>query len=167
MCSAFKKPPAISTQIWANKSWLRRANSLAKCQRCNILIPHCSNLRYGAGSSPSFHRFQYFGLISDIVLSSSVGGSPVLAVPLAWDTTFNQVWLICSSNLIPPLQFQLSPVALGWVIHMESQVDRPFPLAHSRQHPALGWQLFRGAKIEIWFQSLRFLYYLKRSISSF
>lgn len=86
----------------ANKSWLRAADFLAKYQGCHILIPHCTNLNNLAGSSPSFHRSQYFGLISDIVLTSSLRRSPVLTVLPTWDTTFSQVWLIPSSNLIPP-----------------------------------------------------------------
>lgn len=92
--------------------------------------PHCTNLHYVAGSSPSFHSFQYFGLISDIVLSSSLRRSPVLTVLHTWDTTFSQDRLMLSSNSISPVQSPLSPVALGRVTHMESQVGRPCSPGH-------------------------------------
>lgn len=72
----------------ANKSQLRTAYSWAKCQRCHILIPHGTDLSYLAGSSPSFHRVSYFGLISATVLSHS--------------SCTNPSWLCC------PLQTPLS-----------------------------------------------------------
>lgn len=109
------------------------------------------------------------------ILDSSL---TLFSVPL-WGEV--QCWLRCPLEIplsaktgscflptrFPPVLFLLSPVALGWVTHMESQVDRPVPRTHSRQLPASGWQLFLGAQTEIWFQSSLFPYSLKRSIFTF
>lgn len=129
MFSAFKNIRGKSHNL-ANKSWLRAVNSLAKCQRCHILIPHCTNLHHVAGSSPSFHSLQ--------ILDSSL---TLFSVPL-WGEV--QCWLCCTLEIpllaktgscflptrFPPVQSLLSPVALGWVMHMESQVDRPCSPGH-------------------------------------
>lgn len=84
----------------ANGSCPRAANTWAKSQRFHILIPHCPNLRYLAGSSPSFHRVHYFGLI--FVLSISSCRSPELTVLPASDTALSQGWLILSSSSVSP-----------------------------------------------------------------
>lgn len=129
----------------ANHSCPRTAKTLAKCQKFYILVPHCPNLSYLAGSSPSFHRVQYFGSISDIVLSTSFCRIPELTgLPL--QTTLSAE---SGSSFLPvrfpPVQFLLSPAARGWVIHMESQVDSPFSPDTFQTAPCLRLTAFPGS----------------------
>ena len=112
-CAVPLKTTREKRQTWASKSWLRALNSLAQCQRCHILIPHCTNLSYLAGSSPSFHSLQYFELISHIVLSASLRRSPGLTVLPTWDTTFSQHRLMLSSNTISPSSYSAKSCSSG------------------------------------------------------
>lgn len=129
-----------------NGSCPRAANTWAKSHRFHIPIPHCPNLSYLAVSSPYFQRVHYVGLISDIALSIS--------------HVEVQSWLCCplhtllsakpGSSFLPvrflPVRFLLSPAALGRVIHMESQVDRPLSPDAFQITPCLRLTAFPGSE---------------------
>lgn len=63
-----------------------------------------------------------------------------LETPLSANTgsSFLPTWL-------PPAQILLSPVALGWVTHTESQVDRPCSPDTFQTAPCLGLTAFPGS----------------------
>lgn len=129
----------------ANNCWLRAADTLAKCQRCHIRTPTALIWVIWLALDPVFTGFNI--LDSSLTLSAvflCVESEYRLCCP------FETSLLDKSSpsllpTLFPPVQSLLSPVVLAWVIHMVSQVDKPFPPDTFQTTPCLGLTAFPGS----------------------